>query len=186
MRMMLIGVGMAALALAGCSGGGAANNAAANQAAPANAAVPGNETANAAQGLTLPIDEARLVETCIPAADRERAIEDIPVEQRTRIITCLNAENARQLSARLPARIDSRTLVERVTAEGPVLTHHYRVTVRLADLPAGIGDQFEASARTMLCSDPEVGQLFALGGVQVYRWLDSEDALIREVRVERC
>jgi hypothetical protein len=184
--LMLFGAGMAALALAGCNRDAPAN-AAANQPAAANAAAPVNMAANAPGEMRqMAIDEERLVETCVPAADRERSIDTFSADERTRLITCINAETARQAIAQLPVRIDSRTLMERMTAEGPVLTYHYRVTVPLAEFTPGAADRIDAFTRSNACAGGRLDQTFAMGGVHIYRWTDRDGALIREVRIDRC
>ena len=185
----IIGLGAAALGLAGCAGGGANNqdaaqNAATNTAsagAGANAAAPARE-----EPPMLALDQQRLVDSCIPRVDRARPIARLGAARRTALNLCLNTETARQLDARLPIRIDSSTLLDRVTVEGPALVYRYKVDKRLPELRAGVADRLEANTRRSACAGEDVQQIIALGGVQVYRWVDRDEALIREVRIDRC
>jgi hypothetical protein len=182
---MISGLGAAALGLAGCAGGGAANNKAAGNAV--NATASANAAASASQEPpSLALDQQRLVDTCIPRADRERSIAQLGAARRAALNLCLNTETARQLGARLPIRIDASTLLDRVTVEGPALVYRYRIDKRLAELPAGMADRVEANTRQSACAGEDVQQMIALGGVQGYRWVDRDEALIREVRIARC
>src|SRR6478672_11432231 len=87
----IIGLCPAALALAGCAGGGANNQGAAqnaaNAAVAANAAAPAREEAP-----TLALDQQRLVDTCIPQADRTRSIDQLGAARRAALNLCLNNE----------------------------------------------------------------------------------------------
>jgi hypothetical protein len=181
----IIGLGATALALVGCAGGGTNNQGAAqnaaNAAVTANAAAPAREEAP-----TLALDQQRLVDTCIPQADRTRSIDQLGAARRAALNLCLNNETARQLDARLPIRIDASTLLDRVTVEGPALVYRYRIDKRVAELPAGTPDRLDAMTRRSACAGEDVQQIIALGGVQIYRWVDRDEAPIREVRIARC
>ena len=182
----IVQLGAAALGLAGCAGGGAANEQGAapnaiTKGASANAVAPARE-----EPPSLALDQQRLVDTCIPRADRARSIADLGAARRAALNLCLNAETARQLGARLPIRIDSSTLLDRVTVEGQALVYRYRIDKRLAELRAGVADRLEANTRQAACAGEDVQQIVALGGVQIYRWVDRDEALIREVRIARC
>ena len=180
----IVGLGATALALVGCAGGGANNQGAAqnvaNAGATANAAAPARE-----EPPTLALDQQRLVDTCIPQPDRTRSIQQLGAARRAALNLCLNNETARQLDARLPIRIDASTVLDRVTVEGAALVYRYRIDKRLAELPAGMADRVEANTRQSACAGEDVQQMIALGGVQVYRWVDRDEALIREVRIAR-
>ena len=106
--------------------------------------------------------------------------------RRAALNLCLNTETARQLGARLPIRIDSSSLLDRVTVEGPALVYRYRIDKRVAELPAGTPDRLDAHTRRSACAGEDVQQIIALGGVQIYRWVDRDEATIREVRIARC
>ena len=181
----IIGLGATALALVGCASGGANNQGAAqnaaNAGATANAAAPARE-----EPPQLALDQQRLVDTCIPQADRTRSIQQLGAARRATLNLCLNNETARQLNARLPIRIDSSTLLDRVTVEGPALVYRYRIDRRVAELPAGTPDRLDAMTRRSACAGEDVQQIIALGGVQIYRWVDRDEATIREVRIARC
>ena len=172
-------LGAATGLLAGCSGGTAGNSARAG--APANEAAPAPE-----RPPNLALDQQRLVQACIPAAERETPIGRLTPTRRAALNLCLNTETTRQLQPRLPIRIDSRTQLDRVAVEGRALVYRYRIAMPVAALPAGIGDRLESNTRGAACRGEDVRQIIALGGVQVYRWVDRDEAAIREVRVETC
>lgn len=181
----IFGLCATALALGACGSGGLGNEGAMQN--TANAAAPA--TANAARPEAPPqfaLDQQRLVEACIPPAERERPINRLSPARRAALNTCLNTETVRQLSARLPVRIDSSTQLDQVTVEGSALVYRYRVSQRLAALSAGTADRIEAHTRRNACAGEDVQQIVALGGVQVYRWVDRNAAVIREVRITAC
>lgn len=187
----IITLGAAALGLASCAGGGANNQGAAQNMANAGATANSGATATAAapaaeEPPSLALDQQRLVDACIPRADRERSIDQLGAARRAALNLCLNTETARQLGTRLPIHIDSSTLLDRVTVEGPALVYRYRIDKRVAELPAGTPDRLNAHTRQSACAGEDVQQIIALGGVQVYRWVDRDEAPIREVRIDRC
>jgi len=184
MRTM-IGIGAAALALGACSGGGAGNNGASQN--DANASLPANTVATASEEPpALALNHVQLEAACIPAAERETPIAQLTAARRSALNTCLNAETVRQLTPRLPIRVDSDTQLDQARVDGAALFYRYKVSQRLADLPAGAGERIEAHTRTSACAGEDVRQIIALGGAQVYRWVDRDEALIREVRVDAC
>ena len=182
----IAGLGAAALVIAGCSRGAPAGNGisaqnAAKATAPANAAAPAREEPPA-----LALDQARLVETCIPRAERPRPIAAPSRARRAELNRCLNGETVRQLTARLPIRIDAMTQIDRVGVEGRALVYRYRIERRIAELPAGTPDRLDALTRHNACAGEDVRQILALGGAQIYRWVDRDEAPIREVRIDAC
>lgn len=185
----LLGLAAAALGLAGCAGGGANNQGATpgdtrnavNGAAPANAVAPAQDEA---AGIAL--DRQRLADSCIPRVDRARPIAQLGAARRAALNLCLNTETARQLAPRLPIRIGPSVRIDRVTVEDAALVYRYRLDRRLAELRPGLAERLEADTRRNACAGEDVQQTLALGGVQVYRWVDRDEALIREVRIARC
>lgn len=180
---MIASFAAAALALASCGGGG-------NAGSPGNATnvTPSPNTAATVreEPPALALDQERLVETCIPRAERERPIAALGAPRRAALNLCLNQETVRQLTPRLPVRIDSNTRLDRVGVEGAALVYRYRITKAVAELPAGTPDRLEAMTRQSACAGEDVRQILALGGVQVYRWVDRDEAPIREVRISAC
>lgn len=181
----MAGPGAMALALAGCSGGADGNNivaANAQNAAPqANTPRPAPE-----QPPALAMDQQQLEQACIPPAERGRPIARLPAARRRALNLCLNSETVRQLTPRLPIRIDAMTQLDRVGVEGAALVYRYRVDRRIADMPAGTPDRIDAMTRHNACAGEDVRQILALGGAQIYRWVDRDEATIREVRIDAC
>ena len=181
---MLLTVGAAVLTLGAC-GGVAGNNVAAQNKAEAPPA--GNAVANAAQeGPGIPINEQRLLDACLPVSERELTIEQINPARRASLNRCYNQETVRQLTPQLPIRIDARTEVVGVSAEGPDLVYRYRVAQRVAEMPAGTPERLDAHTRNYACAGEDVRNIIALGGAQIYRWVDRDGATIREVRIASC
>lgn len=181
--MRLIGPGTALAMLSACNG--AANNMAAQNAA--NAATPANAMANAAQeGPPIPLDERRLLEACVPANERQLTIDQLSPARRTALNRCYNEETVRQLTPQLPLRVDPVTQVVQVSLEGGDLVYRYKIARRLANAGAGLAERLEADTRRHACAGEDVRNIIALGGAQIYRWVDQDDALIREVRVASC
>lgn len=184
MRTM-IGIGAAALALGACSSGGAGNNGAAQNGA--NGSAPANAAASAAEEPpALALNHVQLEAACIPDAERATPIDQLTSARRSALNTCLNAETVRQLAPRLPIRIDSNTQLDQARVDGAALVYRYKVSQRLADLPASAGERIDAHTRASACAGEDVRQIIALGGAQVYRWVDRDEAVIREVRVDAC
>jgi hypothetical protein len=181
----MIGIG-AALALGACGGGGAGNNEAARN--EADAPAPANAVANptAEEPPALALDHRQLEAACIPPAERTTPIDTLTPARRSALNTCLNTETVRQLTPRLPIRINSGTQLDQARVEGPALVYRYKVAQRLAELSAGSGDRIEAQTRSNACAGEDVRQIIALGGVQIYRWVDRDEAVIREVRIDAC
>jgi len=184
----IVGLG-AALLLGACGGSGndrAANNqAAANEAAAAP--TPANASGNiAAEPPALALDHMQLEAACIPAAERDMPIDQLTPARRAALNLCLNTETVRQLAPRLPVRIDAATELDRASVEGPALIYRYKVAQRRAQMPASAGARLEAHTRSNACAGEDVRQIIALGGVQVYRWVDRDEAVIREVRIAAC
>lgn len=183
---------VAALALAGCNRGGPANNqtivlppANGTAALPAPGPRPGPAPETGATK-SLPMDAQGVVDRCISQADQQRPIAQFDANQRRQIVSCLNAEAARQLNPQLPVQVDALTRLDRISSDGPLLTYHYSVSRRVAQLPAGIGPQLASNTRTTVCGRPDMRQTLELGGAYAYRWTDSAGAVIQEVRIDAC
>jgi hypothetical protein len=179
-------------ALAACSRGGPASNQTAvlppaNGAAglPAPGPRPG-PTPETGTTKSLPMNAEGIVNSCISQADQQRQIAQFDANQRRRIVSCLHAEAARQLNAQLPVQVDALTRLDRISADGPLLTHHYSVSRRVAQLPAGLGPRLASNARMTVCGRTDMRLTLELGGAYAYRWTDSAGAVIQEVRIDAC
>lgn len=183
---------VAALALAGCSRGGPANNQ--SVAPPLSNGMSGLPTPGPRPGTVpdtettknLPMDAQAVVNTCISQADQQRPIAQFDANQRRQIVSCLNVEAARQLNPQLPVQVDALTRLDRISTDGPLLTYHYSVARRTAQLPAGIGPQLASNTRMTVCGRADMRQTLELGGAYAYRWTDSAGAVIQEVRIDAC
>ena len=107
LKRPVIGLGAAALALGGCSGGNTVNEGAAQnrpEAAPENQA-----SAVAQGGRPIALDERRLVEACLPASERQLTIEQLSRARRLALNRCYNEETVRQLTPQLRRAKRART-----------------------------------------------------------------------------
>ncbi len=183
--------GMIALGLTGCNRGGdgnatgTANIAAANSQAAGLPVPPSRPKAGTAPP-ALQVDAQGVVNNCISPADQQRPIAEFDANQRRDIVSCLNAAAAQQLNQRLPLQIDEVTRLDRIATAGPLLTYHYSVSRRLAQLPAGIGEQLGVQARSTVCGRQDMRQTLELGGAYAYRWVDADGEVINEVRIDAC
>jgi hypothetical protein len=177
----LIALGAAAAALGACGGSGGNSQVAQN-----GAEAPAGNRATTAESGSIAINEQGLLDACVPANERERTIDQLTPARRAVLNRCYNEETVRQLTPRLPIRIDSRTEVDQVSAEGQALVYRYRIALGLAELRPGLADRLEADTRRHACTGEDVRNIVALGGAQVYRWVDRDGALIREVRIDSC
>lgn len=175
----LIGPGAAVLALGACGSGPGNDGTAQNKAeAPAANAVA------AQQGPV--INEQRLLDVCVPANERRLTIQQLAPARRAALNRCYNEETVRQLTPQLPLRVDRMTEIVQVSAEGADLIYRYRIAQRIADMRPGTPDRLDARTRSHACAGEDVRSIIALGGTQVYRWTDRDDATIREVRIASC
>jgi len=178
----MFGMGAAALALGACDRGPGNEAGAARSEAKAP---PVNAAADAARPGPV-IDEQRLLDACVPADERQLTIQQLPRARRASLNRCYNEETVRQLTPRLPIRVDRMTEIVLVSAEGQNLVYRYRVAQPVADMPAGTPERLDAQTRRHACGGEDVRNIIALGGAQVFRWTDRDGATIREVRVDSC
>lgn len=182
MRTTIIGLGGLALALTACGGGG-------NTSAPANAAnaaAPAGKAAAPQEPPRIPINEQLMVDACLQPDERTLTIDQLTPARKASLNSCYNMETVRQLTPQLPIRVDGRTQVDQVSVAGQDLVYRYRVSQRLAEFRPGTAERLDAHTRANACAGEDVRQIIALGGAQVYRWVDRDGALIREVRIASC
>jgi hypothetical protein len=167
----ILSLGIVALALAAC-GGGSANRTATR--APRDPPPEG------------PINARRVLDTCIPPAERPRPARDLPPARQVAIRDCVNAETARQYNEQLPLRVGQRTVMDQVSVAGPALVFRYSLAARRADLPPDFNQQLRADVYTEACSDAGFRAMVTVGGMQTYRYVDRDGTLIGEITVDRC
>lgn len=136
--------------------------------------------------LSVNVDAEQAVSACVPAADRNRPLADISLAQRRRIVGCVFGNTARQINSQLPTQVDDITRLDRISVSGAVLTYHYTIARRLADLPANVRELAEQSTRAKACTDANMRQTLQMGGAYAYHWVDSEGRQIHRFRIDAC
>jgi hypothetical protein len=136
------------------------------------------------QGLTL--NAASAAGGCVSAEDQRRPASDFTLEQRRQIVSCLNAAAVQQVNAQLPRQVDALTRLDRVAADGPLITYNATIMRRASELPPNAAGQLETNTRRMVCMQPQMRQTLEFGGSYAYRWVDSQGALIHELRIDAC
>jgi hypothetical protein len=123
--------------------------------------------------------------TCLTPAENA-AFEKVSLTRRKEVLTCANKELVRVLGAGLPTRVDEITVLDRVTAEGPVVTYHYTVDVDLAAVPAEGPAQLAETIRAQVCANPGTKSIVGYGGAYRYVWVDRSGKTINDLTVDRC
>jgi hypothetical protein len=167
MRAIVV-LGCAAMAAAGCSGGKAGNE-----------VDPDNP-------LGLKQDTQSAVAACISPEDQLKSPQEVSAAKRQEIIGCVNAHMAEQIRPQLPVDVDHVTQLVDITSEGPMLTYHYRVSMKAGDLRPGVVEEIESQVRRTACAQPQMRQTIGFGGAYGYRWDDREGERIHSVRIDSC
>ncbi len=132
------------------------------------------------------VDANRAVTACLTPSQQRRPISDFSAEQRRRLVACIFADTSRQINAQLPVQVDELTRLDRTTTSGPLLTYHYRVARRRAELPDNVAELLEQGTRSNVCGQSNMVQTMGLGGIYGYRWIDSAGAPIHQLQISRC
>lgn len=136
------------------------------------------------QGLTL--NALSAAGGCVSPEDQRRPASDFTLEQRRQIVSCFNAAAVQQVNAQLPRQVDALTRLDRVVADGPLITYNATILRRASDLPPNAAGQLETSTRRMVCAQPQMRQTLEFGGSYAYRWVDSQGTLIHQIRIDAC
>jgi hypothetical protein len=147
---------------------------------PAQAATPSPAPAEAPNA-----DAAAVAAACggeIYPAD----IPKISKAELARRLACFTREAAKHFNLRLPQQVDAKTTLQRVSAEGTILTYHYTVDLLRSELPPGALDAFKPTVRTKVCGAADMRNIISLGGSYRYVWLDRNGEAIGELLVSSC
>lgn len=136
------------------------------------------------QGIQLNATTA--IGSCVSPEDAQRPASAFTPEQRLQIVSCFNTQTANQLNPQLPRQIDQITRLDRITAEGPLLTYYYSVSSPAASLGANAAQRIEAGTRQTVCVQPGVRQSLEMGRIYAYRYVDSQGQLIHSFRLTSC
>jgi len=133
-----------------------------------------------------PINAQLVLDRCVPPAERPRPVRELPPARQVAMRDCVNAETARQYNAQLPLRVSQHTVMDEVSVAGPALVFRYTVNTRRDELPQDVSRQIAGDVRAEACSDAGFRTMLAVGGMQIYRWVDRYGGPIGEVRVDHC
>ena len=136
------------------------------------------------QGIQLNATTA--IGSCVSPADAQRPASSFTPEQRLQIVSCFNTQTADQLNPQLPRQIDQITRLDRITAEGPLLSYFYTVSSPAAALGPNAAERIEAGTRQNVCTQPGVRQSLDMGRIYAYRYVDSQGQLIHSFRLTSC
>ncbi|WP_395614427.1 hypothetical protein [Allosphingosinicella sp.] len=134
----------------------------------------------------LQVNAMSAVTNCISPSDMNRPMSQIGPEQRRQLVGCLNAATARQVNAQLPRQIDEITRLDSLSTQDATLTYHYTVLRPAASLPPNSAEQLAAATRRLTCANPQARQTLEFGGSYAFRWVDSQGAVIHEMRIDAC
>lgn len=134
----------------------------------------------------LQVDTDAATKACVTPAQAQRPPSSLTQAERQRFVACIDAVAARQLNAQLPRQIDDVTRLDRITTDGPVLTYHYTVLRRVADLPPNVIPAIEQSTRTHVCAQANMVSTMAMGGSYGYRWVDPDGREIHRITISSC
>lgn len=152
--------------------------------------IPGAEYNNQSGVLTtkegIQLNATSATNTCVSPGDAQRPAASFSPEERLRIVSCFNTQTAAQLNPQLPRQVDQITRLDRISAEGPLLTYYYTVSAPAASLGPNAGQRIEAGTSRMVCSQPGVRQSLEMGRIYAYRYVDSQGQLIHSFRLSSC
>lgn len=98
------------------------------------------------------------------------------------------AETAREMTRKLPMRVDEVTKLTAVTAAEETITYRYAVDVAAA--PGfdkwALSQQIGASVHGSLCSEPPTREAIALGATFIFRYFDRKGVEVAEAVISRC
>jgi hypothetical protein len=141
--------------------------------------------ATAVQARTDPMDAGGIAAACGGELQKDEMLA-MAQAKRLEKLSCFTREAAKQFNRTLPTKIDEATTLQRVGAEGPMLTYDYVVSLPKADLPANAMEAIKPKVREQVCASPDMRSIIAVGGSYRYRWSDRNAELIGETTVSAC
>jgi hypothetical protein len=95
------------------------------------------------------------------------------------------AANARHINTSVPVRLTEAITMERASASGPTLTHHYRVTLERVDI-AGSRQQLNGTLRRRICSDVAMALAVSQGARFVHSYSNARGRHLFDVAITQC
>jgi len=166
----------AALALAGCN----------RERAPDSTSQLDPRSREILAKANIQVDTESLSRNCIAPGDATRPIGAFSDSERRDLIACANREVVRQMSPRLPLRIDDVTSMTSVVASGPLLTYTVRVDVDASQLTQANIQQLDRTTRANVCGQAPMRQTISYGGAYAYVWVDRAGRQVHQLRIDSC
>ena len=143
--------------------------------------------AASAQAQTQPSDAdgAAVAAACGGEVQREQLMA-MPKAKRVEKLSCFTREAAKRFNKTLPQKVDDVTVLQRVSAEGTILTYYSAVNVLKSDLPAGALEAFKPKVHQQVCAAADMKLIISVGGSYQYRWYDKNAEAIGETTVSSC
>lgn len=95
------------------------------------------------------------------------------------------AASAAQINTSAPVQVSDGITMERASASGPALTHHYRVTLERVDI-AGSRERLNRKLRSEICSDVVMALAVKEGARFVHSYADARGRPLLDVAVSQC
>lgn len=130
-------------------------------------------------------DGAAVAAACGGEVQREQFVR-LPKAEQVRRLTCFTREAAVRFNRTLPNKVDAATTLERVSADGTMLTYHYTVDILRADLRPGALDTFKPTVKAKVCAAADMNMIVSVGGSYRYSWMDRAGEQIGDYLVDRC
>jgi hypothetical protein len=132
-----------------------------------------------------PDDAAQVAAAC----GGELYPDDIPKMSKAAVaarLTCFTREAAKRFNATLPKKVDEKTTLESVSAQGTQLIYHYRVDFARADIKPGALDAFKPTVAAKVCNAADMKSIVRIGGSYRYEWIDRNGVAIGSLVVDSC
>ena len=115
----------------------------------------------------------------------------LSLAQRRAKLTCLNRISVAQLDRTLPKLVDTKTMLESVTASGATVIYHLVVDVAVEELkaaggPSALMAQVRPKIRDKVCGASDMRTMVHAGTVYRYEWADRNGKPIGSVAIESC
>jgi hypothetical protein len=106
--------------------------------------------------------------------------------QALAVVSCVNAQVARQMAPSLPSRVDELTTLIGVVARGTSLLYSMRIDRLREQLPSAEIARQERTVRNNVCGTPAMRSTIGYGGSYQYLWLDRQGRRIHAFAIASC
>lgn len=102
------------------------------------------------------------------------------------VVSCANAETARQMNRNLPTQVDEITTLIGVVALGPRVVYSMRIDGLKEDYSTEELGRQEQRVRDNVCETPEMRRTIGYGGIYQYVWLDRQGRRMHSFAIDHC